>query len=278
MNEPVPAIEVLSAEQVYPNGTRALLPVNLSIQPGEFVTLLGPSGCGKSTLLKMIAGLLEPSDGRLLLSRKPVHAPDADHGLSFVFQEATLMPWATVQSNVRLPLDLAGVPRAEADARVKEALALVGLDKFGQSLPRELSGGMQMRVSIARGLVTRPKLLLMDEPFGALDEITRNKLDADLLDLWKRQGLTVVFVTHSITEAAFLSSRVIVMAARPGRVVDDIAVASPYPRDDLYRTTPEFNALVRRLHDALTSASQQGQATHDITDPSTAQPTPKAAA
>ena len=258
MNAPVPAIEVLSAEQVYPNGTRALQPVNLTIQPGEFVTLLGPSGCGKSTLLKMIAGLLEPSDGRLLLSRKPVLAPDADHGLSFVFQEATLMPWATVEANVRLPLDLAGVPRTQARERVMQSLELVGLEKFAQSRPRELSGGMQMRVSIARGLVTRPRLLLMDEPFGALDEITRNKLDADLLDLWKQQGLTVVFVTHSITEAAYLSSRVIVMAARPGRVVDDIAVQAPFPRDDLYRTTAEFNALVRRLHEALSEASALG--------------------
>ncbi|VTN10154.1 Bicarbonate transport ATP-binding protein CmpC [Raoultella terrigena] len=211
---PIPAIEVLSAEKIYSNGTRALLPVNLTINQGEFVTLLGPSGCGKSTLLKMVAGLVEPSDGKLVLwrrdSRENVQVP-----LSFVFQEATLMPWSNVQNNVRLPLDLAGVPRAEANTRVSEALELVGLGKFANVLPRELSGGMQMRVSIARGLVTRPKLLLMDEPFGALDEITRNKLDSDLLRLWREQGLTVVFVTHSIHEAVFLSQRVIMMAARP---------------------------------------------------------------
>ncbi|WP_375184540.1 ABC transporter ATP-binding protein [Aquabacterium sp.] len=257
MNAPAPAIEVLSAEQVYPNGTRALMPVSLTIQPGEFVTLLGPSGCGKSTLLKMVAGLLPPSDGRILLSRKPVGDPSADPRLSFVFQEATLMPWANVATNVRLPLDLAGVPRAEADARVAEALALVGLEAFGRHRPRELSGGMQMRVSIARGLVTRPRLLLMDEPFGALDEITRNRLDSDLLALWRQQGLTVVFVTHSITEAVFLSSRVIVMAARPGRVVEDIPVDAVWPRDDEYRTSPRFNELVRRLQHSLNEASQE---------------------
>src|SRR5688572_3601563 len=189
---PVPAIEVLSAEKIYSNGTRALLPVNLTINQGEFVTLLGPSGCGKSTLLKMVAGLTEPSDGKLVLWRRDSREK-AQVPLSFVFQEATLMPWSNVQNNVRLPLDLAGVPRAEANTRVSEALELVGLGKFAKVLPRELSGGMQMRVSIARGLVTRPKLLLMDEPFGALDEITRNKLDSDLLRLWREQGLTVVF-------------------------------------------------------------------------------------
>jgi NitT/TauT family transport system ATP-binding protein len=255
MNAPLPAIEVLSAEQVYPNGTRALTPVSLSIEKGEFVTLLGPSGCGKSTLLKMIAGLLEPSDGRILLSRKPVQEANADHQLSFVFQEATLMPWATVEANVRLPLDLAGLPKAVSTPRVMEALQLVGLSKFAQQRPRELSGGMQMRVSIARGLVTQPQLLLMDEPFGALDEITRNRLDADLLKLWQQQGLTVVFVTHSITEAVYLSNRVIMMAARPGRVVEDLRIRAPYPRDDAFRTSPEFNEMVRHLHERLHSAS-----------------------
>ena len=254
MNAPVPAIEVLSAEQVYPNGTRALTPVSLAIQPGEFVTLLGPSGCGKSTLLKMVAGLLAPSDGRILLSRKPVQDANAEHQLSFVFQEATLMPWSTVEANVRLPLDLAGVSKAEAAPRVAQALEMVGLGAFGQHRPRELSGGMQMRVSIARGLVTQPKLLLMDEPFGALDEFTCNKLDTDLLDLWRRQGLTVVFVTHSISEAVFLSTRVIVMAARPGRVVEDIAIDASIPRNDDFRTSPRFNELVRHLQHSLSEA------------------------
>ena len=254
---PVPAIEVLSAEKIYSNGTRALLPVNLTINQGEFVTLLGPSGCGKSTLLKMVAGLTEPSDGKLVLwrrdSREKTQVP-----LSFVFQEATLMPWSNVQNNVRLPLDLAGVPRAEANTRVSEALELVGLGKFASVLPRELSGGMQMRVSIARGLVTRPKLLLMDEPFGALDEITRNKLDSDLLRLWRKQGLTVVFVTHSIHEAVFLSQRVIMMAARPGRVVEDIAITEPFPRSEDFRVSPAFSRYAKQLQDSLLQASQSG--------------------
>ena len=252
-----PAIEVLSAEKIYSNGTRALLPVNLTINQGEFITLLGPSGCGKSTLLKMVAGLVEPSDGKLMLwrrdSREKAQAP-----LSFVFQEATLMPWSSVHNNVRLPLDLAGVPRAEANTRVSEALELVGLGKFANVLPRELSGGMQMRVSIARGLVTQPKLLLMDEPFGALDEITRNKLDSDLLRLWQEQNLTVVFVTHSIHEAVFLSQRVIMMAARPGRVVEDITIREPFPRNEDFRVSPAFSHYARQLQDSLLQASQSG--------------------
>ena len=251
-----PAVEVLSAEKTYPNGTRALLPVDLSVREGEFVTLLGPSGCGQSTLLKMVAGLLAPSDGRLLLWRKPVDQVEAaGHRLSFVFQEATLMPWARVAANVRLPLDLADVPRAEADARVAEALALVGLARFADHRPRELSGGMQMRVSIARGLVTRPTLLLMDEPFGALDEITRNRLDSDLLALWGAKKLTVMFVTHSIHEAVYLSNRVVVMAARPGRIVDEVVIDEPYPRGPEFRVSTRFSEAARRLQDSLLRAS-----------------------
>ncbi len=253
---PTPAVEVLSAEKTYPNGTQALLPVDLTIEEGEFVTLLGPSGCGKSTLLKMVAGLLEPTDGRLHLWRKPVAQLDeSGKKMAFVFQSATLMPWASVQTNVRLPLDLAGVPRAEADARVTEALALVGLSKFANALPRALSGGMQMRVSIARGLVTQPDLLLMDEPFGALDEITRHKLDADLLDLWRKKKLTVIFVTHSIHEAVFLSSRVVMMAARPGRVVEEFRIDAPYPRTADFMVSPEFSRYAKLLQDSLLRAS-----------------------
>lgn len=190
----------------------------------------------------MVAGLVEPSDGKLMLWRRDSREK-AQHPLSFVFQEATLMPWSSVRNNVRLPLDLAGVPRAEGNTRVSEVLELVGLGKFADVLPRELSGGMQMRVSIARGLVTRPKLLLMDEPFGALDEITRNKLDSDLLRLWQEQNLTVVFVTHSIHEAVFLSQRVIMMAARPGRVVEDIPIREPFPRSEAFRVSPAFSCM-----------------------------------
>jgi NitT/TauT family transport system ATP-binding protein len=255
-NDVIPAVEILSAEKTYPNGTHALLPVDLSVSEGEFVTLLGPSGCGKSTLLKMMAGLLAPSDGRILLWRKPVEQVEASgHRLSFVFQDATLMPWARVMGNVRLPLDLAGVPREQAEARVRSSLQLVGLSNFESHLPRELSGGMQMRVSIARGLVTEPQLLLMDEPFAALDEITRHKLDSDLLDLWQGKKLTVVFVTHSIYEAVYLSNRVVVMAARPGRIVDEVKIDEPYPRGPDFRVSTQFSQYAKRLQDALLRAS-----------------------
>ena len=242
-----PAVELLAVEKTYPNGTQALLPLSLQVRQGEFVTLLGPSGCGKSTLLRMIAGLLEPSRGRLRLS--------AGQRLSFVFQEPTLMPWARVQANVRLPLDLAGVPAAESAPRVREALALVGLDRFAGQLPRELSGGMRMRVSIARALVTRPTLLLMDEPFGALDEITRHRLDGELLGLWRQRQLTVVFVTHSIYEAVYLSTRVLVMAARPGRLVDELRIDEPYPRGPDFRVSAAFSRYAKRLQDSLLRAS-----------------------
>lgn len=252
----VPAVEILSAQKTYPNGTQALLPVDMRIAEGEFVTLLGPSGCGKSTLLKMVAGMLEPTDGRLLVWRKPVQQIEqTGRKMAFVFQAPTLMPWASVQTNVRLPLDLAGVPRKEGDARVAEALELVGLSKFASALPRALSGGMQMRVSIARGLVTQPDLLLMDEPFGALDEITRHKLDADLLELWRKKKLTVIFVTHSIHEAVFLSSRVVMMAARPGRVVEEFHIDEPYPRTPDFMVSPQFARHAKRLQDSLLRAS-----------------------
>ncbi|EEE07348.1 TPA: ABC transporter ATP-binding protein [Burkholderia multivorans] len=250
------AVEVLSAEKIYPNGTQALRPVDLRVKEGEFVTLLGPSGCGKSTLLKMVAGLIDPSDGRLLLWRKPVaQLAQSSRTLSYVFQEATLMPWHTVARNVRLPLELMGVPRKQAEERVRAVLARVGLAGFEDALPRELSGGMQMRVSIARGLVVEPNLLLMDEPFGALDEITRNRLDSDLLELWRREKLTVMFVTHSIHEAVFLSQRVVVMAARPGRVVDDVVIDEPFPRTAAFRVSARFSEYATHLQDRLVQAS-----------------------
>lgn len=252
------AVEVLSAHKTYPDGTVALQPVDLKVGEGEFVTLLGPSGCGKSTLLKMVAGLLEPTDGRLLLWRKPVAQLDATgKRLAFVFQAPTLMPWASVEANVRLPLDLAGVPRADAAGRVADALALVDLAKFAKALPRNLSGGMQMRVSIARSLVVQPQLLLMDEPFGALDEITRHKLDADLLQLWEKKKLTVVFVTHSIHEAVFLSNRVVMMEARPGRIVEQVLIDEPYPRKPEFMVTARFAVYAKQLQDSLLRASRQ---------------------
>ena len=253
----VPAIQIQAVQKTYPNGTVALQPVDLTVREGEFVTLLGPSGCGKSTLLKMVAGLLEPTSGSLKLWGQGVKQLEASgHRLAFVFQAPTLMPWASVHTNVRLPLDLAGVPRAEADARVADALALVGLSKFAKALPRALSGGMQMRVSIARGLVVEPTLLLMDEPFGALDEITRHKLDADLLELWQKKNLTVVFVTHSIHESVFLSSRVVMMAARPGRIVEEVHIEQPYPRTPDFMVSTEFSHYAKRLQDSLLRASR----------------------
>jgi NitT/TauT family transport system ATP-binding protein len=254
--EATPVVEVLSAEKIYPNGTRALDPVSLAIREREFVTLLGPSGCGKSTLLKMVAGLLQPSDGRLRWWRQGFDAVGTEgKRLVFVFQDPTLMPWARVEANVRLPLDLARTPREEAGPRVSAALRMVGLDGFGGHFPRELSGGMQMRVSIARALVNEPDLLLMDEPFGALDEITRNRLDADLISLWWQRHLTVVFVTHSIYEAVFLSTRVVVMAARPGRVLKEVVIDEPHPRADAFRVTQRFAEYCRELTELLAQAS-----------------------
>ena len=252
----MPAVDIQAVQKTYPGGTQALLPLSLTVREGEFVTLLGPSGCGKSTLLKMVAGLLPPSAGRVLLwGLPPDTAGLAQRRLGFVFQDATLMPWASVRANVRLPLDLAGVPRGDGDARVRRALAGVGLARFEDALPRELSGGMQMRVSIARGLVTEPALLLMDEPFGALDEITRNRLDSDLLELWRSKQLTVMFVTHSIYEAVYLSTRVVVMAARPGRIVDEVSIDEPYPRGPDFRVSTAFSHYARRLQDSLLRAS-----------------------
>ena len=229
-------------------GSEMCIRDSLTIEEGEFVTLLGPSGCGKSTLLKMVAGLLEPTDGRLHLWRKPVaQLEESGKKMAFVFQSPTLMPWASVQTNVRLPLDLAGVPRAEADARVTEALALVGLSKFANALPRALSGGMQMRVSIARGLVTQPDLLLMDEPFGALDALTRETMNAELQRIWLLKQKAVVFVTHSISEAVFLADRIIVMSARPGRVLADIQVDLPRPRDMVGIDSARFTEYSRQV-------------------------------
>jgi NitT/TauT family transport system ATP-binding protein len=250
------AISVKGVDKVYPNGTHALQPVDLEIRQGEFVTLLGPSGCGKSTLLKMMAGLLPLDNGSLQVwGQAPDAAQAADRSMAFVFQSPTLMPWATVSRNVSLPLELAGMPKAQIAPRVADALKLVGLEQFGEHLPNALSGGMQMRVSIARAFVINPSILLMDEPFGALDEITRHKLDAELLEIWRARKVTVVFVTHSIHEAVFLSSRVVMMAARPGRIVDEFQITEPYPRTTEFMVTPQFSQYAKRLQDSLHRAS-----------------------
>ena len=222
--------------------------MSLTITEGEFVSFLGPSGCGKSTALKMVAGLLPVSAGTITIT-PPKGKSEQD--LAFVFQEPTLMPWATVFENVYLPLRLAGVSRRDATPRVNAIVTEVGLSRFTASYPRELSGGMKMRVSIARARVTRPRILLMDEPFAALDEMTRSKLNNDVVRLAKEHGLTVVFVTHSVFEAVYLSTRVIVMAARPGRVAADMALETPWPRDDDWRVSPAFSAEARRISDTL---------------------------
>jgi NitT/TauT family transport system ATP-binding protein len=251
-----PAVEVLSAEKIFSNGTRGLAPIDLSIADGEFLTLIGPSGCGKSTLLKLIANLIEPSDGRLLWWRGDFSQVGQEgRRFAFVFQEPTLMPWARVDANVRLPLELADVAKAKAAPRVAEAIERVGLSAFVRHFPRQLSGGMKMRVSIARALVTKPNLLLRDEPFGALDEFTRNRLDADLIRLWWDGKLTTVFVTHSIYEAVFLSTRIIVMAANPGRIFRTMTIDEPQPRDEGFRDSPKFAAYCRELSTWLAEAS-----------------------
>ena len=240
-------------DKVYANGVVALRGLDLDVGEGEFLSLLGPSGCGKSTVLRLVAGLGEVSGGRIEWSGGNGRPGD----IGFVFQEPTLMPWATVRKNVLLPLTLRGVPPEEADARGREAIGMVGLDGFEHAYPRELSGGMKMRVSIARALVTHPRLLLMDEPFASLDEITRFKLDNDLLALWARQRWTVVFVTHSVYESVYLSTRIAVMTARPGRTASEVAIEAPAPRDETFRTSPLYNEYCRsvsaRLADAIRS-------------------------
>ena len=253
---PVPAVEILSVEKIFPNGTRGLAPISLTLAQGEFVSLIGPSGCGKSTLLSLVANLTQPTDGRILWWRGGHdRVGQAGRRLSFVFQDPTLMPWARVDANVRLPLDLADVPTAVSRPKVEKALAMVGLTGSARHYPRQLSGGMRMRASIARSLVTEPDLLLMDEPFGALDEFTRNRLDSDLADLWAERGFSTLFVTHSIYEAVFLSTRIVVMAAQPGRLFREIAIDEPHPRGESFRTSARFADHCRTLSLALMEAS-----------------------
>jgi NitT/TauT family transport system ATP-binding protein len=220
----------------------ALRDVSLEIGNGDFVALLGPSGCGKTTLLRMIAGLEQPDDGRLVWEADQLPTQGE---VGFVFQDATLLPWATTTDNVFLPLRLRGMPRDQAIPLVQVALDRVGLAGFADAHPRQLSGGMRMRVSIARALVTRPRLLLMDEPFAALDEFTRHRLQEDLLALWQELGCTIVFVTHSVYEAAFLARRIVLMTPRPGRI--DHEIASPLQPRAETRLAPEYAALVAQV-------------------------------
>jgi NitT/TauT family transport system ATP-binding protein len=248
MNSPGSNIVALrNVGKTFDSGTVALDGLSLDVSDGEFVSLLGPSGCGKSTALRLIAGLSAPSAGA-------VEWPGGSGKIGFVFQEPTLMPWADVAANVRLPLKLAHADPAKAQAAAMQALTHVGLADFAQSHPRELSGGMKMRASIARALVTEPQLLLMDEPFAALDEITRFKLNNDLLTLWQTLRRTVIFVTHSVFESVYLSQRIVVMTPRPGRVFADIAIPAPYPRDERFRTSADFAGYCRTVSEALGKA------------------------
>ncbi|MDP3690629.1 ABC transporter ATP-binding protein [Bradyrhizobium sp.] len=245
------AVSLRGVTKVYDNGVAALGPLDLDVRKGEFVSLLGPSGCGKSTALRLIAGLSAPTSGSVSV----VQASDGAR-IGFVFQEPTLMPWASVRENVRLPLKLSRVPAAQAAMRVGAALARVGLADFADAFPRELSGGMKMRVSLARALVTDPDILLMDEPFAALDEITRFRLNNDLLALWRSLNKTVIFVTHSVFESVYLSQRVIVMTARPGRIGAEFRIEAPEPRAEEFRTSADYAGYCRRVSGALAPSYQ----------------------
>src|SRR3954465_2151197 len=245
------AVSLRGVTKTYDSGVAALGPIDLDVRKGEFVSLLGPSGCGKSTALRLIAGLSAPTSGAVRVAH---HGAQAGRSIGFVFQEPTLMPWTSVHENVRLPLKLAHVSPDEAEARTGEALAQVGLSEFANAFPRELSGGMKMRVSLARALVTDPDILLMDEPFAALDEITRFRLNNGLLVLWRDLRKTVIFVTHSVFESVYLSQRVIVMSARPGRISAEFRIDAPEPRNEDFRTSADYAGFCRKVSAALMPA------------------------
>ncbi len=255
-----PIVTLLGVGKRFSNGTRALEDLRLTIRSGEFLSLLGPSGCGKSTALRLIAGLGEPSNGSISWNGRTPGARRSGLEIGFVFQEPTLMPWATVLKNVMLPLELEGVAFTQAAGRAAQALDRMGLSQFRDAYPRQLSGGMKMRVSIARALVTDPPLLLMDEPFAALDEITRFRLNNDLLTLWQAIRCTVIFVTHSVFESVYLSSRIVVMSPRPGKVFTEVTVDAPYPRDESFRTSAEYAGYCRIASQALAQAMATGEA------------------
>jgi NitT/TauT family transport system ATP-binding protein len=248
------ALEVSGVSKVFNKGRRdevtALDDVDLVVQSGQFVTLIGPSGCGKSTLLRLIADLIAPSAGTVTVAGKPARRARLDQEYGIAFQQAGLFDWRTVRRNVELPLELRGVSRAERKARAEEMLALVGLEEFAGHYPAQLSGGMQQRVAIARALAVHPPLLLMDEPFGALDEMTRERLQSELLQICAKTGTSTVFVTHSIPEAVFLSDRVVVMSARPGRITDIVEI-DLRERTEATRQSPGFFTAITKVRRAL---------------------------
>jgi NitT/TauT family transport system ATP-binding protein len=239
-------IDVKNLYKQFPDGTVALENISLTVNEGEFVSLVGPSGCGKSTLLRILAGLETITSGTAIVEGKVPGQGNRDE-MAFVFQEPTLLPWRTVLHNVALPLELKGIPKEERIAKTREVLNLVGLSAREAAYPRELSGGMKMRVSIARALVTRPQLLLMDEPFGALDELTRQRLNDELLTIRGATGATIVFVTHNVFEAVYLSERIAVMTPHPGRMASMVTVNKPYPRDTSFRGTDLYSKLVYQV-------------------------------
>jgi NitT/TauT family transport system ATP-binding protein len=250
-----PALELRDVGMVFAaggaSGVTALEDIDLTVAQGEFVSLIGPSGCGKSTLLRLVADLLQPTSGTVLVNGATPHAARLQRTYGMVFQAATLLEWRRIRANIELPLEIMGVPKERRRTRALEMLDLVGLADFADHYPWQLSGGMQQRVAIARALAFEPSILLMDEPFGALDEMTRERMQAEVLRLWRETGTTVVFVTHSIPEAVFLSTRVVVMSPRPGRVSEVVDVDLPRTRDDDTREEQRFFALTTQVRDAL---------------------------
>ncbi len=254
LSDAQPVVEILGAGKVFgtgPTAVHALQGIDLSIRAREFVSLIGPSGCGKSTLLRLIGDLIPASIGSVKINGKPARQARLGREYGIVFQAPVLFEWRTIDRNVELPLEISGRPAAERRERALEMLRLVELEEFARRYPWQLSGGMQQRVAIARALVIDPKLLLMDEPFGALDEMTRERMNSELMSIWRRTHTTVVFVTHSIPEAVFLSTRVVVMSARPGRVTSVIDVDLPQPRTFETRETERYFELVTAVREAL---------------------------
>lgn len=255
MNNSQPVVSIQSVSKVFnqnsSNSVKALDNINLDIHPGEFISLLGPSGCGKSTLLRLIGDLTPPSTGSIRVKDKPAHQSRLDREYGMVFQQATLYDWRSVLKNVQLPLEVMNYPPDRRDARAQEMLKLVQLEEFGKHFPWQLSGGMQQRVAIARALAFAPSILLMDEPFGALDEMTRERMQLEVLRIWGQTQTTVIFVTHSISEAVFLSSRVVVMSARPGRVTNIIDIDLPQPRGIETREHPHFFEKITEVRETL---------------------------
>jgi NitT/TauT family transport system ATP-binding protein len=259
---PGPAVRLQTVGMTFPlpggGSTTAVENIDLTVAPGEFVSLIGPSGCGKSTLLRIVADLIRPTSGLAQVNGKSAHQARLDRDYGMVFQAPVLFDWRTVEANVRLPLEILGTEAGERERRVQEMLELVELSGFMRHYPHQLSGGMQQRVAIARALSLQPALLLMDEPFGALDEMTRERLNAEVLRIWSQTGTTIIFVTHSIPEAVFLSTRVVVMSPRPGRVTNVVTIDLPQPRNEQTRETERYFELVTEVRESLRGRGQVG--------------------